>query len=120
MSNMQIQGVEKLMSMINNYPQYGTIAVIDPTDPSSGNDFDHAAPGDIVIHPDFWDDECPDAATVNQLASWYNDALHGIIDQVMQSIGYELIAELDGSGGGLYYCTMHYRPSQNQPLRLVK
>lgn len=118
MSNMQIQGVEKLMSMINNYPQYGTIAVIDPN--HADNHFDDAAPGDIVIYPNFWDDECPDAVAVNQLASWYNDALHSIIDQCMQSIGYELIAELDGSGGGLYYCTMHYRPRQNQLLRLVK
>jgi hypothetical protein len=109
MSN--ISKIEVIMSNLNKYHQYGSIDVIDPATQDIG--LDEVSPDDVVIAPDFMDDGCPDQDTVNDLANWYNNELYGQIDLLMSQLGYTLVHDNDGSGGGLYYGIAQYRKVAN-------
>lgn len=105
MSN--IDTVSDLIKSLNIFPQHGRIDIIDPNVEDVG--IKSLAPGDIVVAPDFMDDDCESEDERNKLAKWYYDDLPREIDYRMRSLGYTLIEDIDGSGGGLYYATSHYR-----------
>lgn len=102
--------IQVIMNNLNAHPQRGRIYVMDPTVDDIG--LENVLPGDVVIAPDFDDDElraAGDTDGVNELAEWYNSTLYIQIDRVMSSLGYDMIHENDGSGGGLYYGIVQYR-----------
>lgn len=112
MSN--IDNIQVIMNDLNKYPQCGRIDVIDPTVDDIG--LDDIQSSDVVIAPDFWDDELRDAGdidAVNGLAEWYNVTLYDQIDLRMAQLGYIKIHDNDGSGGGLYYGIAQYRKAAN-------
>jgi hypothetical protein len=117
--------IQVIMNDLNAHPQRGRIHVMDPLADEMG--LDSVLPGDVVIAPDFDDDElcaAGDTDGVNELAEWYNGTLYIQIDRVMNSLGYEMIHENDGSGGGLYYGIVQYRKrfltDTTTRLRIVK
>lgn len=98
--------INEFMSSLNIYPRHGRIDVLDPAFDDCGLEL---LPDDVAIAPDFMDDDCVDSDERNQLAEWYYDTLYTQIHQYMTQLGYALIHEADGSGGGLYYGLVQYR-----------
>jgi hypothetical protein len=98
----------KLNQLINRYPEHGSIEALDPLNQDYGFDV-QVKPDDIVIFCDFNDDAIDAEDGRNELAEWYYDVVHQNIDKQMRILGYQAIADNDGSGGGLYYGATLFR-----------
>lgn len=101
---------QEFLTFINKYPQFGSIEILNDEQLES-SEIDHM-PGDVVIFYDY----CTDEATreeSHELCEWlfghHDRGILDIIHDFMVKDGYSEIDENDGSGGGLYYGTVHYR-----------
>lgn len=104
-----MSNIQTIMSkIVNRYPELGNIEVMGPLDQDYGFDV-QVDPDDVVIFADFTDESLTDDDSINEFAEWYYDRLFEQISQQMRMLGYQAIAENDGSGGGLYYGATLYR-----------
>jgi hypothetical protein len=102
--------IKSYLNTLNVFKEYGSIELVPHTDNPG---FEQLLPDDVVIYADFMSDDCPDNATVDRLSHWYNDLLFARIDHFMNKLGYKIVEDIDGSGGGLYYGAVQYRPAQH-------
>ena len=97
---------DKLQSLLDNLNQgyqCGGIEIM-PYEPETFDDFT-LLPTDITIYYDFVADDEP---VEDQAFNEYESALE-LTNQLMAQNDWQLINELDGSGGGLYYGSSTYR-----------
>lgn len=102
-----MDSIQQAMVELNKFPQYGSIKVMEH-EPDYFDGVD-VLDGDVVVFCDFMTDDCQSKSEEDQLVDWYCSTLYGDIDKAMSSLGYELITDNDGSGGGLYYGGALYR-----------
>lgn len=102
--------IQAALKELNKYPQFGSVKVLDLAD--DDHSLPDIQPGDVAIYADFMDDDCPSEDVVNELSEWYYDMLPREINQLMAGLGFKLIFESDGSGGGLYYGIAQYRKTR--------
>lgn len=93
----------EFFNFINKFPDLGDITVLDHSEASGS--LDDLQPDDLVVYYDFCTDDLDNTDEFNY---WINNSLELITDY-MTDIGYEMAAELDGSGGGLHYGVLQFR-----------
>lgn len=95
--------VQSLIDNLNQGFQTGKVSLSNFSD-SNYSDFG-CEPDDIIIDVDFNDEEEPSEM---QALDEYERALE-LTDNFMHLNGYTTVADMDGSGGGLYYGFTAYR-----------
>jgi hypothetical protein len=97
---------DQLQSLIDNLNQgfkTGTVSLANFSD-SNFDEFG-CEPDDIIIYVDFNDEDEPEKG---QASNEYESAINLVNDLLLEN-NFEVVADMDGSGGGLYYGFAAYR-----------